>query len=113
MLRASCLTPETLRIGAVCASPPSNPGFEPGLALIALADAVCSKDPTRLATARANFVRHTPQYVAAAVAVAANFQMMNRILDATGVPINDRFADIGRELGFEERDWTRQNHALA
>lgn len=48
-----------------------------------------------------------PEWVAAAVAVAANFQMMNRILDATGVPVNPRFAPTGIELGFTEQDWTR------
>jgi hypothetical protein len=31
--------------------------------------------------------------------VAANFQMMNRILDAVGVPVNQRLSAVVDELG--------------
>jgi hypothetical protein len=38
-----------------------------------------------------------------AAGVTANFEMMNRLLDATGVVVPQRRIDLGRALGMEPR----------
>jgi hypothetical protein len=45
-----------------------------------------------------------PAAVGRAAAVAGNFQMMNRLVDATGVPIGASLRAIATDLGLEETD---------
>lgn len=71
-----------------------------GDALRTLADAVTRRDEAMLQAARRGLAAEVgPRGTVTAIAVAANFQMMNRILDATGVPISKRRRDLAAELG--------------
>ncbi len=45
----------------------------------------------------------SPEATAAAVAVCANFQMMNLILDATGCPVPERLRFVADLLGISRR----------
>ncbi len=45
-----------------------------------------------------------PSAVARAAAVAGNFQMMNRLVDATGVPIGASLRTIADDLGLDPAD---------
>lgn len=108
MLRASCPEVTALHLRELSRTTPADPGIANGLALLNLADAVGSRDPDQLHAARSSLSKQSPAWVAAAIAVASNFQMMNRILDATGVPVNPRLASTGQELGFSEEDWNRK-----
>ncbi|MEM7324730.1 MAG: hypothetical protein AAF531_16700 [Actinomycetota bacterium] len=42
-----------------------------------------------------------------AVSVCATFQMMNRLLDGVGAPVNARLHPLAAELGFEPGDLPR------
>ena len=42
-----------------------------------------------------------------AIGVAATFQMMNRLLDGVGAPVNQRLHPLALELGFELADIPR------
>lgn len=108
MLRASCPEVTALHLREVSRTTPADPGIANGLKLLHLADAVSSLDPEQLNAARRSLSEQSTAWVAAAIAVASNFQMMNRILDATGVPVNPRLASTGQELGFSEQDWNRK-----
>ncbi len=48
-----------------------------------------------------------PQVAERAVGVAATFQMMNRLLDGVGAPVNERLHPLAQELGFEPTDIPR------
>ena len=48
-----------------------------------------------------------PEFAERAVGVAATFQMMNRLLDGVGAPVNERLHPLARELGFEPLDIPR------
>jgi hypothetical protein len=45
-----------------------------------------------------------PHAVVRAAAVAGNFQMMNRLVDATGVPIGASMRSIAADLGLQPSD---------
>jgi len=77
-----------------------DPHVEDGSALIALADAVHAEDPLLLEAARRNLLHLGDDAVREAVAVAANFQMMSRILTATGLDASDLFPRIREQLGY-------------
>jgi|GEM_PF-3205930 len=42
-----------------------------------------------------------------AIGVCATFQMMNRLLDGVGAPVNSRLHPLATELGFEPADLSR------
>lgn len=77
--------------------------------LVAFADAIVSRDPRAIATARQAVIATLgePQAVDAA-AVASNFIRMVRIADATGIPLDQRLADltaeVRAELGLKPRE---------
>jgi hypothetical protein len=90
----------------------TNPGADPlipgGAALAAFVEAVLRQSPTRAAAAAEVTARlGTPALVNAA-AVIANFQMMNRVADGTGMPVGRgsriRNADVIARLGLERFD---------
>lgn len=42
-----------------------------------------------------------PEFAERSIGVAATFQMMNRLLDGVGAPVNERLHPLAKELGFE------------
>jgi hypothetical protein len=79
-----------------------DPGLAWGVELRDLATALASGkqlDESRDALMRAA----GPQATAAAVGVCANFEMMNRILDATGCPVPQRLHFVADLLGVTSR----------
>jgi hypothetical protein len=75
-----------------------DPGLDWGGPLRALATAMSTG--TGLEPARATLAAVASEaVVAAAVGVCANFEMMNRILDATGCPVPDHARPMARHLG--------------
>ena len=74
--------------------------------LVALAEAVVRGDESELATARRQALAALgPESLVAAVAVAANFERMVRIADATGIPLDAPLdaisAGMRAELGID------------
>lgn len=86
------------------------PAIEGGAELLAFTDALGidpRNDPT---TERAALVdRLGPIAAERAAGIAATFQMMNRLLDGVGAPVNNRphFAPIAEALGFALSDILR------
>ena len=59
-------------------------------------------DDLELPTARSELREASgPGFVLGAAAVAANFQMMNRLLDAIGGPVDPKLFELAAELGVE------------
>lgn len=76
------------------------PGRDDAAALVRFADALVGAREDRLAAPRTDLAAVLGTgAVAPAAATAGNFEMMNRILDATGVPVPTRLAAIATELG--------------
>ena len=48
-----------------------------------------------------------PEFAERAIGVAATFQMMNRLLDGVGAPVNKGLHPLAKELGFEPLDIPR------
>jgi hypothetical protein len=48
-----------------------------------------------------------PELAERAIGVAATFQMMNRLLDGVGAPVNKGLHPLAKELGFEPLDIRR------
>ena len=48
-----------------------------------------------------------PEFAERAIGVAATFQMMNRLLDGVGAPVNKSLHPLAKELGFEPLDIPR------
>ncbi len=72
--------------------------------LLAFASALV-RDDERLDVARAALAAAAgPHAVVRAAAVAGNFQMMNRLVDATGVPVGASMRAIAADLGLEHTD---------
>jgi hypothetical protein len=82
-----------------------NPSLDPllpgGRELLAFTTALVARDDQKLEATRSNLAKALGSgAVAAAAGAAGNFQMMNRLLDATGVPQpTDR--SIEAELGLD------------
>ena len=71
-----------------------------GSELRAFVDAIVLQDADELTVARADLeAAGGTGAVVRAAAVCANFEGINRIVDAIGVPVNKKFYDIGVELG--------------
>lgn len=89
---------------AAVADPSIDSGVEHGAALLALVDASLRDDAAGRASARLAIESALgPAAVVAAAGVIADFELMNRIADATGLPVghgsrerwNPVLADIG------------------
>ncbi|MDQ3454371.1 MAG: hypothetical protein M3513_02610 [Actinomycetota bacterium] len=76
----------------------NDPGLPWGVELRNVATAMVTGQ--QLAESRQALSREAgPQVAAAAVGVCANFQMMNRILDATGCPVPESLRFVAGLLG--------------
>ena len=79
-----------------------------GAELAALADAMGTDwVDTPTAAVDALVAAAGPAVAERAVGVAATFQMMNRLLDGVGAPVNKQLHPIAIELGFEPADIPR------
>ena len=82
--------------------PQLDSGVPHGAELLALVDAIALLDFYELPDARADLIAAAGTGAATrAVAVCANFEGINRVVDAVGVPVNKRFYDIGNDLGVQ------------
>lgn len=77
--------------------PTIDPGIRGGAALVALGRAVATTTPDRRTLDTVAAIIGLPAAVDAA-AVAANFQIMNRVVDATGLPIGRHRREENAEL---------------
>ncbi len=88
--------------------PMRDPLVPAGAQLLAFVDAAVLRDPDEMPTARAALLDAAgPDAVVRAAAVAGNFDMMNRLLDATGVVVPKRMAIVADELGLRLPDHLR------
>lgn len=88
--------------------PMRDPLVPAGPQLLAFADAAVLRDPDEMPTARQALLDAAgPEGVVRAAAVAGNFDMMNRLLDATGVVVPKRMAVVADELGLRLPDHLR------
>lgn len=79
--------------------PPLDPLLPMGSELIAFVDAIALLDFDELPQARSDLLSvGGPGAVTRAAAVCANFEGINRVVDAIGVPVNKRYDDIGDDL---------------
>lgn len=70
--------------------------------MLAFADALVARDPVAVEKTRAALADEVGDATAArAAAVCGNFQMMNRILDATGVPVPPGRSGLAEDLGID------------
>ena len=106
MLRVSAQTTATeIDLQAINGDPQSAAvGIEFGLELMMFAEAVATGSADALRSARRDLLAAAGDAVLVdAAGVAANFQRMVRIADATGIPVDDMTTDLGqdvrRELG--------------
>lgn len=77
-------------------------GVDAGRQIIEFTDALVAGDPMVIAAKRNALVAEVGDVTtAAAGAVVANFQMMNRILDAVGVPTPSARLEMAAELGVD------------
>ena len=86
------------------------PNIEAGAELLAFTDALGIDPNTDPGPERAQLVdRLGPVAAERAAGVAATFQMMNRLLDGVGAPVNNRphFAPIADAMGFVLADIAR------
>ena len=74
-------------------------GIEFGVELMRFAEAVATGDGNALPGARHDLLGAAgPAVLVDAAGVAANFQRMVRIADATGIPVDDMKASLGRDV---------------
>lgn len=79
-----------------------DPGLPLGPELLRFVDAAVLRDYRELPAARAALSALTgTDFVREAAGVIANFEMMNRILDATGVAVSRPLLDLADELAVE------------
>jgi len=101
MLRASAhATGDTFDLRAIT-DRTVDPLLTAGAELLAFVDALMSHDASLGATSAALVEVAGPDALVRAAAVAGNFQMMNRLVDATGVPIGASQRAIAVDLGLE------------
>jgi hypothetical protein len=73
-----------------------------GAEMLGFVDAAVLQDADELEIARLELLDAAgPEVVNAVAGVIATFEMMNRLLDATGAPVHDFLDDITTELGLE------------
>ncbi|MEE8304803.1 MAG: alkylhydroperoxidase-related (seleno)protein, partial [Candidatus Tectomicrobia bacterium] len=74
-------------------------GIEHGEVLIAFAEAVVGSDDVALAQAReAVITAMSAEALVDAAGVASNFERMVRIADSTGIPLDDRMAQMTKTV---------------
>lgn len=79
-----------------------------GAELVALCDALGSGAPTDPASERQALVEVAgADATERAIGIIATFQMMNRLLDGVGAPVNPHLHAIAVELGFDPKDLPR------
>lgn len=75
-------------------------GLPGGAALSAVVDAAVLRDEDEMPIARAAAIEQIgPPATMRALAVAGNFEMMNRLLDAIGVGPSPQMRDVGDAIG--------------
>jgi hypothetical protein len=83
----------------------ADPLIEAGAGLLAFVTALIGGDMSNLDATRTALRDAAGSHaVVRAAAVAGNFQMMNRLVDATGVPIGPSMRSIAADLGLDEAD---------
>ncbi len=100
MLRASAhMSHQDINLKAVGDST-LDPNLPAGPQLLAFADALLGSDDDALDSARSALTDVAgSDSTARAALVVGNFEMMNRLLDATGVPVPISMGSITSELG--------------
>ena len=101
MLRVSAkLAGDTVDLTALTgATDAKDAGVKHGALLLAFAEAVMSRDSSILATTRNALEQaSSASIVIEAAGVAANFQRMVRIADATGIPVDDMTSELGATI---------------
>ena len=73
-------------------------GIEFGPELMRFAESVASRSSDLQQRRRELLEAAGPAVLVDAAGVAANFQRMVRIADATGIPVDDKQAEIGRQV---------------
>ena len=85
-------------------------GVEGSDEILALVDAVVMRDNAEYPDARVRAELRLGRNAADRVAmVAANFQMMNRLLDAIGAPVSPRLFPLAEEMGLTVPDHLRED----
>ncbi|MEL6983079.1 MAG: hypothetical protein AAFO29_11700 [Actinomycetota bacterium] len=108
MLRASSHTTGRPADLAAVVDPMRDSLLPAGFQLLAFTDAAVLRDPDEMPAARAALHEAAgPKAVVRAAAVAGNFEMMNRLLDATGVVVTGRRLQLAEELGLRVPDHLR------
>lgn len=88
-----------IKLEAVMGQDADDCGIDNACALIAFVEAFINRDATTLAQARTVLVGETgSDAMIDAAAVAANFQRMVRIADATGIPIDKQVEEMTRDI---------------
>lgn len=109
MLRESAnATNRAVDLSAVV-DPRREPGLDGGAELIGLADAALSRDPEAISRAAASVAANLGDAALVdAAGVIANFEMMNRIAEGTGIPVGRGSkraeAELIRRLGLDRYD---------
>lgn len=102
MLRASADQTDRTADTAGVADDDVDPGVPGGRELVAFTNALLGADrhddAALLDARRALVATVGPAGAARAATVAGNFEMMNRLLDAAGVPVPESMVDFGRTL---------------
>lgn len=102
MLRASSNHSDRPAFIGAIVDPAADPLLAAGRELLAFTDAAVLGDTEELPIARAELLAAAgPDAVVRAAACAGNFQMMNRLLDAIGVPVSRAGAALAAELGLQ------------
>lgn len=101
MLRVSSQTTTTeIDLQAIAGNEASAArGIPFGPELMRFAEAVAQRDAQALVQARQALLQAAgPAVLVDAAGVAANFQRMVRIADATGIPVDDMQSELGRQV---------------
>ena len=108
MLRASSIKTERPADLVAVVDPMRDPLLPAGSELLAFTDAAILGDHEEMPPARrALLTAAGPDAVVRAAAVAGNFQMMNRLLDAVGVAVPAGRVPLADELGLRIPDHLR------
>ncbi len=101
MLRVSATTTETeIDLAGINGdAEAAGIGIQYGAELVQFAESAARRDAEALATSRTALLQAAgPAVLVDAAGVAANFQRMVRIADATGIPVDDMTGEIGVEV---------------
>ncbi len=107
MLRASS---EALELGVdiVAVATGAAPSLPLGPELAALVEALTTRTDVEPVAERAALIEAADESIAErAIGVCSTFQMMNRLLDGVGAPVNPSLHGIAKQLGFDPADLPR------